>query len=71
MGAPTRGAKPKHPWGLAAGGDTIMKNVCLHREIWEDLGELPDKQQHRTEEKLPQEPQRESVGMARDFPFPY
>lgn len=64
MGAPTRGAKPKYPWGLAAGVDAVMK-ACLHREIREALGELPDKKQQRTEKKLPQEPQRESVGMTR------
>lgn len=64
-GAPTRGAKSKHPWGLAAGGDAVMK-ACLHREIQEALGELPDKKKQRTEKKLPQEPQRESIGMTRD-----
>lgn len=70
MGAPTRGAKPKSPWGPAAGGDTIMK-ACLHRKVWEALGELSDKKQQRTEKKLPQQPQRESIGMTRDFSFPY
>lgn len=71
-GAPARGAKPKCPWGLAAGGDAVMR-PCLHREIQEALGELrrQDKKQQKTEKKLPQEPQTESVGMTRDFSFPY